>query len=307
MRNYLNKNGFTLIELSIVLVIIGMLIGLGSNMIGPLTIFVKSRETRDIMDANVQSIISWTSSNKTIPTSTSLPTIAKSPVDAWGRPMLYRYAIDLTKDSVCGRSSTKFKIFAAYTSSNVAFAILSRADNNDFKSTFSGFDSNGSCPANITCTITTGGTNADLIRWVTLDELKSKIDCIGSQLKWGVGSALKIVNNELPYGNYSSPYSATIFADGGVDSGSYQWRIVKNTFPNDNYPNGITATASPFINSTSALKFSNISTTNWSTPSTSLNIQGYPRPTGSYYFSVFVKDALGITSKPFVLTVNPAK
>ncbi len=291
-----NNNGFSLVELSIVLVIIGMLISLGMNMIGPLTAIVKVRETRDMMDADLQAITSWAASRNTIPNAddTGFKTVAKSPLDAWGRNLIYLYDPNLysassTKDTICGRSSTPLTLETTdngtitTTVSNVAFAILSDADNATLKSTLNGTNittsgaaTTGSTPA----TISVKGPSGYLVRWVTLDELRSKIGC--------QGAALKIVNNELPYGNYSTSYSATIVADGGSGSANYQWRIKSSKFPN-----GIIPT------------FANISTTDWITTS-SLNLSGYPKLQGSYYFSIFVRDNSGNdSSKVFVLTVNP--
>ena len=290
--------GFTLIELSIVLVIIGLLVGLGAGMIGPLTTFVKVRETRDMQDATVQSITSWASSRNSIPDVAGFPTAAKSPLDAWGRNLIYLYDANLnsttpTKDTICGRNSTALTLVTtdpAATINNVAFIVLSGADNAVLKSTLNG-NLNGApinntvitAPGYATGTITVTGPNSDLVRWVTLDELRSKIGCQGAQLR--------IINNELPYGNYSTSYSATIIADGGNGSGSYQWRIKKGSFPS-----GITA---------SSLPFTNISTTDWIS-ATAMSIQGYPKPQGSYYFSILVRDTIGnSSSKTFVLTVNP--
>jgi len=81
-------------------------------------------------------------------------------------------------------------------------------------------------------TAVTADTVKDLVRWVTLDELRTKIGCQGAQLK--------IVNNELPYGYVDSPYQVTIHADGGVPiisgAGKYKWCIQGTT------PPGITST-----------------------------------------------------------------
>jgi prepilin-type N-terminal cleavage/methylation domain-containing protein len=300
MRKFNNHSGFSLIELSIVLVIIGLLVGLGGGMIGPLTTFVKVRETRDIMGADLQSIISWTSSRNTIPHAlsttdplydpkTAFTTVVKSPLDAWGRNLIYLYDANLysvapTKDTICGRRSTGLTLVTTdptATINNVAFTVLSAADNTALKSTLGGAPITASNAA--TGTINVTGPNSDLVRWVTLDELRSKIGC--------QGAPLKIVNNELPYANYSTSYSATIIADGGNGSENYQWRIKKGIFPA-----GITATSLPFTN---------ISTTDWA-PATTLTIQGYPKPQGSYFFSILVRDTIGNSnSKAFVLTVNP--
>jgi len=56
------KKGFTLIELAIVLVVLGILVGLGVGLVGILTKQAKLRESRDIVRDVYESIISRVSS-----------------------------------------------------------------------------------------------------------------------------------------------------------------------------------------------------------------------------------------------------
>ena len=227
--------GFTLVELSVVLVIIGMLVGLGAGMIGPLTDFTMVRETRDLQDAALQSITSWASSRNSIPDAAGFPGVVKSPQDAWGRDFVYLYDADLfsaspSKDTICGRRATPLTLVSTdppATVANVAFLALSGAENSFLKSTLTG-SLNGSSLNGIitgsgaaTGTVTLNGPNSDLVRWVTLDELRSKAGC--------QGAPLKIVSNELPVGAVATPYSVTLVADGGVPfaatPSSYKWCV----------------------------------------------------------------------------------
>ncbi|MDD2851615.1 MAG: prepilin-type N-terminal cleavage/methylation domain-containing protein [Desulfuromonadaceae bacterium] len=236
MHTYRNHSGFTLIELSIVLVIIGMLIGLGSNMLGTLTTYAKVRETRDSMDANIQSVISWASSHNRLPQLGEFRVAAaKNQNDAWGRPYAFIYDANLapaaaTKDTICGRRSTFLNISTidpTATVRNVAYAVVSHADNYDFNSRLNGvlLTADSAAASGAASTITATGPNSDMIRWVTLDELRSKIGCQGAQLK--------IVNNELPYGAAPIDYSVTLVADGGVpfaaNPSTFKWCV--NTLP----------------------------------------------------------------------------
>jgi len=333
MRMNNNHNGFSLVELSIVLVIIGLLVGLGSSMIGPMMNFTKVRETRDMQDANLQSIIGWASSRNSIPTAVEFASMSKSPKDAWGQDMLYLYdgtlnTAPITKDTICGRRSTVLKIDAGSGVMNdIALAILSRADNADitaFKSRFTGtlsgdathvsgavikIISNVTPSGSAIGTIEASGTNQDLVRWVTLDELRSKIGC--------QGAPLKIVNNELPVGAVGAPYpSAAVGAllgftiDGGATPGTFRWCIEAATATP--LPTGLAFSTVPAIrlpgNSCNSLVEAS-----WTSAAT-LSISGTPGAgtQGSYSFTVFVRDnndATGsndnIAQKTFVLTVNP--
>jgi prepilin-type N-terminal cleavage/methylation domain-containing protein len=230
MRRVNNNSGFSLVELSIVLVIIGLLVGLGGGMIGPMMNFIKVRETRDMQDANLQSIISWASSNNKIPNVAGFTTVAKFAKDTWNRDFIYLYDGNLynavsTKDTICGRRSTSLTLettdndTTTTTVTNVAFAVLSDADNVALKSTLKvngttdlTFSSGDATSGYTSSKITVKGPNGYMARWVTLDELRSKIGC--------QGAPLKIVNNELPYGSATAAYSATITADGGVPFGT---------------------------------------------------------------------------------------
>lgn len=292
MSKHNHINGFTLIELSVVLVIIGILVSLGFGMIGPLTTFVKVRETRDLQDAALQSVTSWASSRNSIPDADTFPSAAKYPLDAWGRKFVYLYDSTLsdspTKDTICGRRSTLLKLKTtdpAATMDNVAFVVLSGADNAILKSTLNGVAITASGAAIDTITVTS--PNGDLVRWVTLDELRSKIGC--------QGAPLKIVNNELPFGNYSAPYSATIVPDGGIPP--FDWRIKKRS----SLPIGI------LFQPNMPVPFANNSTSDWVTSSNSnLAITGALSPQGSYSFTIMVRDSDGNSaSRLFVLTINP--
>lgn len=293
-----NHSGFTLIELSIVLVIVGILIGMGSKMLGPMITFAKVRETRDLQDSAIQSIFSQTASTNSLPNKDTFSTVAKSAKDAWNQDFVFMYYSSLsrtspTKDTICGRLTTPLTMQtdpsdATTKKSNVAFAILSRADNLAFTSTLNGtlngatysdavFSTSGHAVGDIKAAL----PNGDIIRWVSLDELRSKIGCQGAQLK--------ILNNELPFGKVGDKYSARVMADGGNGSGSYQWRVKGDTpLP------GITNNLSPVFNSPTL------------SSATFMNITGHPTQAGSYLFTVDVQDSIGnANSKSFVMTINP--
>lgn len=319
---FYDHSGFTLIELAIVLVVLGMLVGLGAGMIGPLTTFIKVRETRDLQDSALQSIESWTSSHNTIPDSTGFPTVVKSPLDAWGRNLVYLYDANLysaspTKDTICGRRAAALTLTTtdpASTINNVAFVVLSGADNATLKSSLNGsFNGGATAIAAITGsgyaqgTVTLTGPSSDLARWVTLDELRSKIGC--------QGAPLKIVNNELPSGAVANPYSATLVADGGVplaaNPSTYKWCV--NTLPA-----GFSQAGG--VQNVNCLA---LGEAGWSAASSGLTLSfaGGAVATGAYPITVVVRDNADASTtsaacnaadpgdncaqKLFVVTVNP--
>ena len=313
--------GFTLIELSIVLAVIGLLVGLGAGMLGPLTGFVKVRETRELQDAALQAVTSWVSSHNRLPTGDEFPGVARSSVDAWGRNLVYLYDADLyaaapTKDTICGRRSTALTLVnpdPAATTANVAFVILSGAEKASLTGTLNGALNGTPLSGAITGTGSASGTvtlsspNGDLARWVTLDELRSKVGC--------QGAPLKIANNELPFGAAPNAYSVTLTADGGVpfavNPSSYKWCV--STLPAGFEQSGGIQSAD----------CSGLSEVGWAAASTGLVVSFAPGAvaSGAYPITVVARDnADGVLTssacnsaeagdncaqKLFVLTVNP--
>lgn len=265
------NKGFTLVELAVSLVVIGLLIGLGMSLVGPLTVAVKVRETKESIDGTVESINSWASGNNHLPdlTNYNFNTIVKSPADSWGRNFVYLYdcllastnpsspaatdtiscsgaASTFSKDTICGRRTTRINLITdqGATISNVAYVMFSLSDDATVHTKMTGTLNNPAAAVGVsnpailnnalipysgfvtptapatTATITLDANNSDIVRWVTLDELRTKAGCQGAQLR--------IMTNELPYGYNNVAYSANIYTDGGVSfssGGKYSWCI----------------------------------------------------------------------------------
>lgn len=301
--NVSDRRGFTLVELAVSMVVIGILLGLGMSMVGPLMTTIKVRESKENLGAAVESINSWASGNNRLPDTddtkpdTYWKNIAKTSTDAWGRDFIYLYDTNLapvtaTKDTICGRRTTAISLIDSNNSTiqNVAYVVLSQGDDATTQATL-----NGAVPESGAATgiITLDAKVSDIARWVTIDELRTKIGCQGAQLK--------IVNNELPFGNKSTAYGPLmIYADGGTQSGNYEWRIkVPPTAPKL-----FDVTFDP------NLIFANASTSNWiaGVGTAPLKMTGGSRlsPVGSFSYTISVRDNQNnVASKTFVLTVNP--
>ncbi|MDA8213958.1 MAG: hypothetical protein M0Z64_01630, partial [Nitrospiraceae bacterium] len=183
---------------------------------------------------------------------------------------------------------------------NVAFVVISGSDDYTIDTTLNG-TLNGS-PINgvitgsgyITGTITVNDN--DIIKWITLDELRIKAGCQGAQLK--------ILNNELPSGFQCSSYSATITADGGVpfaSGGYYRW------CRQESITAGLT-----FNPSTLDTNCQVLTETSWG-QNNNLIIYGTPTYCGTFQMTFFARDnndpSAGndnIAQKALALTVNPA-
>lgn len=314
-----SKKGLTLVEIAIVLVILGLLLGLGVSLIGPLTKRAKLTETRETVNAAVESVIGFTAKNNRLPTFTEFPQTVRNPNDAWGKGLVYFVDTDLTNapsnpsEGICGRKITNLIVCTDANCNNqiqnVAFIVVSGGSNYNVQT---GPLTNSPCPSGKTCyrVYEQGTPNVDdysgdftrqeeyddIVQWVSLDELRIKAGCQGAQLK--------ILNNELPYGFEGSNYNATIYAEGGVpfsSGGKYKWCI------EDNLPSGLSA--NPNIISSDCL---GLSETSWGQDN-SITISGSPTTSGTYRLTFFVRDNQdpagsndNIAQKTLVLTINPS-
>lgn len=195
-----NNKGFTLIELAMVLVVIGILVGFGVGMIGPLTKSAKYTETKETVNAAVESVIGYSIANNKLPdnnATTGFPTIARNPNDAWTKPLSYIYDNALlTVNNICINTTTNITVKVCpdagctpptSTTSNVAFIVLSGGAN---------YNNQTAGSQGVTSAMTVnvydvdvnnidsyaGDMNRpepydDIVKWVTLYELKTKLGC----------------------------------------------------------------------------------------------------------------------------------
>ena len=270
----MDKKGFTIIEVAIVMVIIGLLVGFGTTLVGPLTERSKRMATTEIIMGAVESIVGFASAEKRLPqwgdnsvdnTLDEFCEIVTKRKDSATKPLYYFFDSRLTtSDSLCGRKTTNITICrdAACTDRipNIAFAVVSGAMDYNPQT---GIVTAG-CPAGQTCIGVyepgtasidncTNGTNCpnydgtvarlnraeaydDIVEYITLGELRTKSGC--------QGAPLKILNNALPSGSMSSPYSARIYAEGGIPFGSggkYKWCVeIGNRNAAAGVPGGLT-------------------------------------------------------------------
>lgn len=321
----MSQRGFTLIELAMVLVVIGIVIALGAGLIGPLTKRAKYTETKEIVNAAVESVISYAAANNRIPTITEFPNVVRTPRDAWTKDLYYipdANLDDLLAGGVCGRKTTGITVRECTNATctsykdipNVAFVVISGSENYNIQTNNiggivtvyeAGTPNIDNCTdANDCPTAATEGQDPDIqeeyddiVKWVTLDELRIKAGCVGAQLK--------ILNNELPYGFKDSSYSgAVIFADGGVpftSGGKYRWCRQEAV-----------STGLIFNPSTLNSNCQGLGEASWG-QADSLTISGTPTTVGSFNITFFVRDnndpagsSDNIAQKTFVLTINPS-
>lgn len=313
-------SGFTLIEISIVLIIIGLILGLGMGLVGPTLKGAKIKQAEGMIDSAIESVVSFGMTNKRLPNlGSEFTPLLRNPNDPWGNQLQYIYDNDTATSGsggICGRKTTSItlqihdNITGVRTITDVALIVFSGGANFNIQTGTSSPTAWGSQDIrsaktvdiyspldnpNTTVTGLTGSTDPyeDIVKWVTLSELRTKIGCQGSQLK--------ILNNDLPSASLLSPYNSSIYADGGTGSSTYTWYGVYNPSTTPTVPgsSGITWTTiggvGTVVGTTSVS--ANLS---WATTST------WTTTAGTHQFIFAVKDSNNnYDNKSFVITVNP--
>ncbi len=226
------NRGFTLIELAMILVIIGVLIGIGATTFSILIKRAKYAESKEIVNAAVEAITGYASSSGKIPTVSELSSVVRTLEDSYGKPLVYVYDGNLTASSPyghCGLNSTNITVeicddpsCATSTKiSNVAFFILSGDGNYNNQTTGSQEITSpttirvfqyGIVVDNYPSDINRSEPYDDIVKWVTLHELQTKEGC----------ESLTITTPSLlPNGTEDAPYNHKLEANGGRPP--YQW------------------------------------------------------------------------------------
>jgi prepilin-type N-terminal cleavage/methylation domain-containing protein len=316
-----NEKGFSLIELTMVLAIVGVLIGLASGMVGPLMKQARLVETREIMESGIETLIGYGAANDTLPTTGNFVSTVTNPNDSWTKPLSYILDTRLTSSSgggICGRKTTDLTLEVCpdtgcasptKTINNVAFILISGAANYNNQTAGTQAVASATTISAYEVDVSVDGYATDMnrveafddtVKWVSLDELRTGAGCPGPQLK--------IVSNELPYGFESTVYSTTVFADGGVPfsgGGDYKWCRQESA-----------STGLTFSPATLNGNCLGLAEESWGAATDELTISGTPATPGTYNFTIFVRDVndpvlIGINNdniakKTLVLTINMA-
>ena len=206
-----NQRGIALLYLVLFFVLFGVLLSIGSGMLGSAVARSKATDTKSGLERGVQTITAWAVKNGrlpvTAPSDEYSALFGATPLDAWSKPVVYIYDGNLTSAStggVCGRSSTSI----SYQGQDVAFLLASGGGSMSIASTPNVNGPFSGAP--------TGPQATDIYRVVTLNELRAQAGCAGS-----TQGDLRIANNELPIACNGISYSVTLYGDGGVAPLSY--------------------------------------------------------------------------------------
>lgn len=190
-----DSKGFTLIELAIILVVIGILIALGAGLVGILTKQAKLRESREIVKAAREAVIGYAVKNKRLPTVAEFFQIVRDK-DAWGNNLFPYPDPSLISGDICCSPATGFQVNDRGTlKTDVAFIVFSLGEN--------GTNNTGTTPP---FTIQEySDTYDDIVQYISLSELREALAC----------SSIEIKTTNLPEGIEDTTYTAQLQGFGG--------------------------------------------------------------------------------------------
>jgi len=223
------SEGLTLIEIAIVLVILGLLIGLGAGLISMLTKRAKIVESRETVDAAVEAVKGYTIMNGRLPNYSNFTSIVRSSYDAWQKPIVYiydgnasnKYICDLTKTAITVRFCFNTDCSSFNETQNVAFIVLSGGPNYNIQTAGS-----QEVSSNTTIKVYQQGVDNvdnysgdfnrpepydDIVKYVTLYELQSLLKCPStpppSNCTYGTSPIQLLTQDRIYYCYYDTDYN----------------------------------------------------------------------------------------------------
>jgi len=304
----MKRKAFTLIELSIVLIIVGLVIGGSFKMAKLIREQSQTAQAKESVKAASAAIIGYARKWIDLPTPQDF-TKNLSPVQSKTEGEMFYFADpQLTNNTdICSINKTDLNVtvYSAGTLSrtveNVAFVLAHRSANHNMQTAVTG---NNPYVIRIDDPFTKADYNSsdythtsdsfdDIVKWMTLSELQGLVDCSGN--------TLKIINDyALPRAKNGTVYpTVSIFADGGYPFSTtkeYKWCIE-------------TPTALGWLKSN--CNGQSIITSDCSTPSTyqqctepTISGDGNITQAGTYKLIVHLQDLAKTISKSFTITVD---
>jgi len=214
----MKKSAFTLVELSIVLVIIGLLVGGSFKVFKMMRNRAETTRAQDDVKVAKEAIIGNAIINsKTLPDGAFFQQNL-SPVKTNQHPLLYVYDDNLTQKNICAFLATDLSVVTpTQTVDNVAFVVASEGPNHNMQTAMQD-DGDGTFSIQIYKYETKVDDNTspvnivdyydDVVEWVTLAQLQSRLECQREPLHF--------LNNSLPSTTVDESYSATLYVENNI-------------------------------------------------------------------------------------------
>ena len=264
------KKGFTLIELAIVMVIIGLLIGGGFQTMQIMSKRAKVIETQQQLEALQEAIKGFVQVNGGLPTQAEFDTLTGTTRDSWNGVINYFHDAALEgTGTLCTATVTDLSINGDFNNSDVAFVLVSQGENYNLQTqqiagvpdTVALYNPATKIDGQPLPTNRATDDFDDISVQMSLAELKAQIGC----------QPLSIINPSLHNWSLTSgAYSAQIIPQGGS---GYTYALTVN-------PAGMTINAAGVIS--------------WAVPTV-----------GTHAVTVRVTSGALQTTRTYVLVINP--
>lgn len=211
-------SGFTLVELAIVLVIVGLLVGMGAGMVGPLTKRAKLHDTRDTVKEAYNAIMGYAAANKQLPS--TLASLSVKTKDAYTNDLQYYVAANLDSSNICTTQGTYLTITdKGANKTNVAFVVFSLGGNVCNQTGTSSPFTISSEDVTVACPQDANAGYDDIVMYQDINFLREEI-C----------NSFRIVTDSLPTGTEEVTYPTSILqaTDGTT---SYSWTLTSGSLP----------------------------------------------------------------------------
>ena len=126
----MQKRAFTIVELAIVLIIIGILVGGGASLYSVTMKQKKVAQTKDYLTNALNAVVGFAKLNDNkLPDNDGFKKSVRTDKDGWYREFSYIADDDLKSSDICSATSTNIKITGKDEKDNVAFVIISGGEN----------------------------------------------------------------------------------------------------------------------------------------------------------------------------------
>ncbi|MDH5464969.1 MAG: type II secretion system GspH family protein [Thiovulaceae bacterium] len=223
------RNGFTLVELAIVLIVIGILTGGGMKLMGVLAKKAKVLETKEKMQTMQETVLGFAMREHRLPTQDEWDKLFLDKDDSWGKKIRYIVDGSLTKaKNLCHQNNSHVRLsLEAQTQENLAFILVSSGPNRNLQTAIE----------NMEVETAFFGEKLDLndedfTREESFDDTLVAYSMNQLQfLQQCDDQKLKIINDDLPKAITNRAYETEIFVQGGAtfSDSTYRWCMNKKS------------------------------------------------------------------------------
>jgi prepilin-type N-terminal cleavage/methylation domain-containing protein len=129
----MKRQGLTLVEMSIVLIVMGLVVGSGTKIFVSLAKNAKIKETKDQLHILSQDIEGFTKLFHRLPTNQEVENFYMKTTDSWGKKIIYIPSKDLLKQVCDVKVSRLAHIEAKKRIENLSFILLSSGPNRNLQ------------------------------------------------------------------------------------------------------------------------------------------------------------------------------